>query len=87
MMPMATNNHALLAESRREKGLTHFQEAGLGLRQDENLDEITNADGGDEDEDDRLDEPHPQPLQGQQQQHVEGGDEDGPEARGCEKGG
>ena len=33
----------------------------------------------DEDQDDRLDEAHAEPLQRQEQQHVEGGDDDGPE--------
>ena len=35
--------------------------------------------------DDRLDEPHAEALKSQQQEHIEGGDEDGPEERDVEE--
>ena len=39
--------HPGLAKVRRDQRAAHFQEAGLGLRQDEDLDEVADADGRD----------------------------------------
>ena len=78
-------HHSRLAKVRRDQRLSHLQEAGLGLRQNEDLDEVADADGGDQQHHDGLDGPHPEPLQGQQQQHVEAGDDDRPEQRDVEQ--
>ena len=63
MMPIATYDHPCLAEARREQSPAHLQKARLRLRQHEDLDEVAAADRRDQDEDDRLDEAHPKPLQ------------------------
>ena len=44
------NDHPCFAEPWREQRLAHLQEAGLRLRQDEDLDEVAAADGRDQDE-------------------------------------
>jgi hypothetical protein len=49
------------------------------LWQNENLDEVAKADGGDEDDNDGFDDPHAHALHTKEQQHVEGRDEDGPD--------
>ncbi len=77
--PDGQHEHLALRKHGHQEGAAHFREAGLRLRQDENLDEVANADGGHQDQDDRLDDAHPHAAQAEQQQHVEGGDEDGPE--------
>ena len=79
------DDHALLAEPRRQQSPAHLREIGMGLRQNKNFDEKTNPNGEDENQDDRLNEPHPQSLQGQQQQHIEGGNEDGPRQRNAKE--
>ena len=48
------------------------------MRQHENLDEITAADGDNQHHDNCLDEAHAQPLQAEKEQHIEGGDDDRP---------
>ena len=61
------------------------QKAGLRLRQHENLDEVADRDRHDQHQHDRLDRPHSEALQGQQQQHVQAGNDDGPEQRNVEQ--
>ena len=59
--------------------MAHLQKAGLGLRDDENFDEVAEGDGRDQHQHDGLDVPHAVSLQGEQEQHVAGGDDHGPE--------
>ena len=65
--------------------MAHFQKTRPGLRQDENLDEIATCDRRNQHQDDRFDLPHPESLKRQQQQHVAGGDDHGPENRDVEE--
>ena len=58
---------------------------GLRLRQDENLDEVADGDGRHQQQHDRLDGPHAEALQRQQQQHVKSGDDDRPQQRDVEE--
>ena len=78
-------DHAGLAEVRRDQGAAHLQKAGLGLRQDEDLDEVADADGRHQQQHDRLDRAHAEALQRQQQQHVEAGDDHRPQQRDVEE--
>ena len=73
--------HSCMPETREEKSPPHLQEGRSCLRQDEDLDVVADADGGDEEQNNCLDGPHPGPLEGQQQQHIEPGDDDRPEER------
>ena len=71
MMPIATYNHPCLPETRRHQRAPHLQKTRLGLRQDEDLDEVANADRRDQQQDHGLDGAHPETLQRQQQQYVQ----------------
>ena len=66
---------------RREQCASHLQKTGLRLRKDENFDEVANADGRDQQQNNGLDRPHPEPLQAQQQQHIQARNDDGPKQR------
>ena len=52
---------------RREQRSSHFQETWLGLRQNKDLEEVTEADGRDQHEDDCFDGSHSEALQREQQ--------------------
>ncbi len=71
--------HAGLAEVGGDEGAAHFEEAGLGLGEDEDFDEVADGDGGDEEEDDGLDGTHAEALEGEEEEDIGAGDDDGPE--------
>ena len=77
--------HAGLTKVGRNQGPAHFQEARPGLRQNEDLDEVAHRDRGDQQNDHGLDGAHPESLQGEEQQHVQAGDDDRPEERDMEQ--
>ena len=59
----------------------HFPRTRLRLRENKDLNEVTDGNGCDEQQNDGLDGAHPKTLQGQEQQHVQAGDDDRPEQR------
>src|SRR5581483_2887414 len=77
--------HAGTAESGMSQGAGHFAEGGTGFRQHENLDEVTGANGGDEEENDGFDAAHAQALESEQEKDVGGGADDGPEQGNVEE--
>ena len=85
MMPIADVEHARLTKARRQPARAHLQKARLRLRKHEDLDEVADRDCRDQQQNDGLDGAHAKPLQGQQQQHVEAGDDDRPEQRDVEQ--
>ena len=77
-------HHSFLAQPRRKQGPTDFQKLRLGLRQDEEFDEVASADSHHQQQNERFDGSHSEPLQGQQQQYIQPCDEHGPEERDVE---
>ena len=63
----------------------HLQKAGLGLRENKNLDKVAHPDCRYEQQHYRLDSAHPKPLQGQEKQHVQARDDHRPEQRDVEQ--
>ena len=77
--------HAGLGKRGMEQGAAEFEEIGGGLREDKDFEEIAEGDGGDENADGGLKGAHAEALQGQEQENVAAGDDDGPEDRNVEK--
>ena len=80
-------DHPGLTKVRRNQRSSHFQKAGLGLRENKELDEVADGDGGHQKHDHRLDGAHPEALQGQKQQYVQAGDDDRPQQRNMKQAG
>src|SRR5271170_3820773 len=59
--------HSNVAEMRGDEGSSHLEEAGLSLRKDKNLDEVTDGDGCDQHKHDGFDGAHAEALQGEKQ--------------------
>ena len=74
-----------IAKPGRSEITAHLGEVRLRRGQDKNLDEITDADGANQHDNDRLDEAHAVALQRQQDEHVKGGDDDSPFERDVEQ--
>src|ERR1044071_2674665 len=74
-------NHSCLVESRSNESASNLEQGWLGLRQNENLNEIAQTDGCDQQQDDCFECSHTESLQGEQQQHVEASDDDCPKQR------
>src|SRR5690348_16918829 len=77
-------DHSDVAKIRRDQGLAHLQKIGMGLRQNKNLNQVTNGNGRNQNEDNGLDRAHSVTLQGKQQQNIETGNDHGPQQRNVE---
>src|SRR5207253_2231937 len=55
-------DHVRIAKPRPDQCLAHLRKVGRGLRKHEQLDEIADTDGGDEDQHHRFDQAHAQSL-------------------------
>ena len=60
------DEHPGLGEPRRRTGRGPSEEIRAGLGEPEDLEAVAKADRQDEDRDDRLDQPHPEALQGEE---------------------
>ena len=78
-------DHAAFAQAGMGQSTTHLGEAGPGLGQDEDLDEIANGDGQDQHQDEGLCEAHAAGLKREQHQHVQRCDDDSPQERDAEE--
>src|SRR5208283_2109600 len=76
--------HASLAEVRRNQGLSHREETGLCLREDKDFDEVTDGDGGDQQQNHGFNAAHSKLLKSEEEENVDSGDDDGPEQRDVE---
>ncbi len=77
-------NHPRLTKSRSDQRAPHLQEVRLRLGQNKNLDRVASANGRHQQQHNGFDGPHPEPLQGQQQQHIQSRDDDRPKQRDVE---
>ena len=77
--PYGHKNHPRFSKVWGKQGQPHLGKAGLGLGKNENLDEVAHGDGRHEQRNYRLNSPHPELLQAQQQQHIQSGNDDGQE--------
>src|SRR6185437_15089167 len=77
-------DHPSVAEIRRDQSPTHLQKIGVRLWQYKNLNQVTNGDGRDQDQHDRLNSAHSVTLQGQQQQNIQASDDYRPQQRNVE---
>ena len=85
MIPMATYSIPAWRKCGETRARPISQKSGLGLGENENLDEVAHADGRMISSDDRLDGAHAEALQGQEQEHVQARDDDRPEQRDMEQ--
>ena len=85
IMPMATTSMPAWRKLGCTSAWPISRKSGWVCGKHENLDAVADADGRHEDRDHRLDHSHAQSLQGQQQQHVEGGDDNRPRHRDVEQ--
>ncbi len=74
-----------MTEAWADQGFRHFEEAGLRFGQNENLDEVADGDGGDQQQNYGFDGAHSETLEGEQKKDVDSGDDDGPEERDMEE--
>ena len=72
------NDHPGVTKVGLKHCLSHFHETRLRLRENEDLDGITDADGGNENRHNRFDHPHTQSLQSKQEQYIARCDDDRP---------
>jgi hypothetical protein len=70
-----------MTEAWRQQSPPHFDETGLRLGKNKQLDEVTNTNRGYEQQDDGFDCAHAESLQGKKEQDVESRDDDRPEER------
>src|ERR1051326_4231518 len=77
--------HAALMKMRGHERTSQLQKIRLGLGKNENLDEITEGDGADQQQHDRLDGTHAETLKSEKQKYVQAGDNDSPKQRNMEQ--